>query len=91
MAMAMVGRVDVDKCEKAAECGQTQAQFDLAPRYATGSGVERDYVIAHKWFNLAAVQGNFEAREHRTDLARGMEAAEVARAQRLAREWMLAH
>ena len=76
--------------ERAAEKGKVEAQYDLGLMYATGRGVARDYVVAHKWFNLAAARGNGEARTHRVELARDMSAAEVAQAQRMAREWMLA-
>jgi TPR repeat protein len=74
--------------EHAADKGQVEAQFDMGLMYSTGHGVEQDYVAAHKWFNLAAAQGNQEARTHRADLARDMSAAEIAQAQKLAREWM---
>ena len=73
--------------EHAAERGQVEAQFDLGLMYATGHGVRQDFVVAHKWFNLAAAHGNGEARAHRLDLARDMSVAEVTLAQRLAREW----
>jgi hypothetical protein len=49
-----------------------------------------DLVIAHKWFNLAAMYGNIEARHYRAELAREMTPDEVAEAQRLAREYLAA-
>ena len=55
--------------------------------YSTGNGVAEDYVLAHKWFNLAAVLGDAEAREYRIQIAGDMSQAEIAEAQRLAREW----
>jgi len=47
-----------------------------------------DLINAHKWFNLAAMMGNLEARTYRAELAREMTAEEVAEAQRLAREYL---
>ena len=50
-----------------------------------------DLIIAHKWFNLAAMQGNLEARAYRAELAKEMTAEEVAEAQRQAREYLATH
>jgi uncharacterized protein len=55
--------------------------------YGTGHGVPQDYVIAHMWFNLAAASGDKEAAEVRDMLAAKMTPAQVAEAQKLAREW----
>ena len=77
--------------ERAADHGEVDAQFDMGLMFSTGHGVEPDYVVAHKWFNLAAAQGNEEALSHRADLARDMSSVEIARAQKMAREWMLSH
>jgi len=50
-----------------------------------------DLITAHKWFNLAAMLGNAEARTYRAELAREMTPEEVAEAQRLAREFLATH
>lgn len=63
--------------------------FELGLAYATGHGEPVDYVRAHKWFNIAAMLGDVRAREERADLAELMSPAEVAEAQKLAREWVL--
>jgi TPR repeat protein len=65
--------------------------FELGLAYATGAGEPVDYVRAHKWFNIAAMLGDQRAREERADLAEVMSPAEIAEAQRLAREWVLSH
>ncbi|MGE0668346.1 MAG: hypothetical protein AB7O49_17455 [Sphingomonadales bacterium] len=65
--------------------------FELGLAYATGHGEPIDYVRAHKWFNIAAMLGDPRAREERADLAEVMSPAEIAEAQRLAREWALSH
>ena len=74
-------------CAAAAAAGVVDAQFCLGVHYANGREVERDYVVAHKWLNLAAMQGNASARDVRGELAQEMSASEIAEAQRLAREW----
>lgn len=56
--------------------------------YSTGMGVEEDFVAAHKWFNLAALKGNEDAKVYRKDLAEEMSTSEVAEAQKSAREWL---
>jgi len=56
-----------------------------------GEDGEFDLIVAHKWFNLAAMQGNLEARAYRTELAKEMTTEEVAEAQRLAREYLATH
>ena len=71
---------------KAAEAGDEMAQGALGRKYAEGRGVPQDYVQAHKWLNLAAVENKFIAIE-RDDVARKMTRAQLAEAQRLAREW----
>jgi TPR repeat protein len=89
--MTTANTTGTDAYELAAETGIAQAQYDLALKYAVGSGVPQDLIAAHKWFNLAAMKGIDEARLHRADLAREMSAGEIAEAQRLAREWARAH
>ena len=50
-----------------------------------------DLVEAHKWFNLAAMRGNDDAKQYRWEISREMSKMQVARAQRLAREWIAKH
>lgn len=50
-----------------------------------------DLITAHKWFNLAAMLGNAEARTYRAELAREMSPDDVAEAQRRAREFLSSH
>ncbi|MEO1251166.1 MAG: hypothetical protein AAFW81_02320 [Pseudomonadota bacterium] len=61
----------------AASTGSETGQFDL--------------VTAHKWFNLAAMQGNLEARAYRAELANEMSPEQIAEAQRQAREYLTTH
>ena len=50
-----------------------------------------DYVAAHKWFNLAAMQGNKDATRMRVEIAAEMSKTEIAAAQRAARDWLTRH
>ncbi len=67
------------------------ACLQLAIAYSTGKGVPYDLVAAHKWFNVAAVKGQREALGWRAELAQEMAPAQIAEAQRQAREWLLSH
>ncbi len=71
----------------AAEQGHANAQFSMGVRYITGEGVPQDCVLAHMWVNLAAAQGNEKALKLRELMAKKMTPAELADAQRMAREW----
>lgn len=50
-----------------------------------------DMIEAHKWLNIAAARGCREAIARRAELACEMQAAEIAAAQRAAREWLRLH
>lgn len=81
----------VAKCLAAAARGDSSAYFDLGVAFSTGShGVRCDLIEAHKWFNLAAVQGHEEAAGCRADISDEMTAREIAEAQRRARQWLAA-
>ncbi len=68
-----------------------EALLDLGLRYCLGRDVPKDYVSAHKWFNLAAMRGCEQARQYRAEISREMSQSEVAEAQRQARLWMTTH
>jgi TPR repeat protein len=55
--------------------------------YNEGQGVPEDFVQAHKWYNLATVNGDKPAAELRDALAKQMTPAQIAEAKNLAREW----
>lgn len=65
--------------------------FDLGMMYSVGRSVPVDYVTAHKWFNLSAMQGNTEAARLRREIAEQMSETEIAAAQRAARAWLKTH
>ena len=62
--------------------------FELGMMYSVGRDAPVDLVSAHKWFNLAAVKGNTEAIRLRREIANQMSDAEIAVAQRAARDWL---
>ena len=76
----------------AAEQGHGGSQCNLAVMYANGWGVPQDDAEALKWYNLAAAsmpagEPRDLAIKSRDILERKMTPAQVAEAQRLAREW----
>jgi TPR repeat protein len=77
--------------ESAAHGGTPDALFELALMYCVGRDVDIDLIEAHKWFNLAALRGNDEAKRYRLEIAREMSRTDISRAQRLAREWIATH
>lgn len=69
--------------------GSISALFDLGVAYSTGSGgVDIDMIEAHKWFNLAALNGSEEAMTCRAEISDEMTAREIAEAQKQARAWL---
>ena len=69
--------------------GDVKALYELGIAYSTGTGgVDIDFIEAHKWFNLAALNGSAMAQECRADIAEDMTAREIAEAQRQARAWL---
>jgi TPR repeat protein len=72
---------------KAADQGHATAENDLGIMYAKGRGVPQDYVLAHMWFNLSEARGDQIAVKNRDLVARLMTPAQIAEAQKLAREW----
>ncbi|HEY1753635.1 MAG TPA: sel1 repeat family protein [Caulobacteraceae bacterium] len=63
--------------------------FRMGLLYSTGQGgAPLDFVSAHMLFNLAAMRGSQEAKVYRKELSREMDPADVAEAQRQARQWL---
>ena len=65
--------------------------FELGMMYSTGRLGSTDLVSAHKWFNIAALSGVADAIRLRREIAAEMSEAEIAAAQRAAREWLTRH
>lgn len=89
--MARMDFYALEQAEVAAQSGAPDVLFELGLLYSTGRDVDADLVTAHKWFNLAALRGNTAALEYRKELAHEMSQFDVAKAQRLAREWLTTH
>lgn len=85
---------DVNEARKwyqlAAEQGHPLAQFNLGWMYASGKGVPQDSIRSHMWFNIAIANANSEARKEfivdRDSLVASMTAAQIAKAQELAKK-----
>ena len=73
--------------EKSAAQGEANAQFYLGMMSAFGRGGPLDLAQAHMWYSLAAGNGHVGATVYRNDLAKQMTPAQIAEAQKRAREW----
>ncbi len=65
--------------------------FQMGLDSACGRHGATDLVSAHKWFNIAALKGNTNAARYRKEISGEMSPAEIAEAQRSAREWLSMH
>ena len=79
-----------------AEQGHALAQFYLGLAYAEGQGAPEDDIQAHMWYTLAAAgapdnERRLQMAADRDDVAQRMRPAQIAEAQRLAREWDAAY
>ena len=79
---------------RAADQGMPDSQVNLGIMYYHGQGVSQNYVLAHMWLNLAgsqypaSVRKNVNDAVHYRDIVDAkMTPAQIAEAQRLAREW----
>lgn len=69
-----------------AERGDVDALFELGVSFSSGAGV--DLIQAHKWFNLAALNGCTRGQACRAEISIEMSAREIAEAQKSARAWL---
>jgi uncharacterized protein len=70
--------------------GDADALYELGIAYSSGTeGVGVDLIQAHKWFNLAALNGIDRGHELRAEISEDMTAREIAEAQRQARSWLM--
>ena len=76
-----------------ANAGDAGAQYNLGLMYGNGQSVQEDYVEGYKWLNLAASRASSEKKRYAETLdvvAKTMTPAQLAKAQKLAREWLAA-
>jgi hypothetical protein len=73
---------------RAANQGHPTSQFHLSAMYKSGrGGVPKDIVLSLMWLTLSAAQGNEYAMLARDRVEQEMTPAQIAEAQKLAREW----
>ena len=71
----------------AAQQGYVEAQTILGLLYGEGQGVPQDDAQAYAWLNIAAAQGDKDAKNNKKIIAQSITREELARAQKLAREY----
>lgn len=89
--MARLNLAETSTAEITPNAATADILFELGMMYCLGRDVLQDYVTAHKWFNLAALKGNEDAKVYRRELSLEMTPAQVAEAQRQARAWITLH
>jgi uncharacterized protein len=72
----------------AAEQGYANAQANLGIMYEYGRGVLQDNILSHMWYNIASANGYKKSSEWRDGVAAKMTAADVSKAQAMAKECM---
>ena len=70
----------------AAAQGFANAHYNLGLMFGKGQGVIQNDVYAHMWFDIAAASGDADALENRDIAAGKMTAADISKAQDLARD-----
>ena len=70
----------------AADQGNAAAQFNLGVSYYKGQGVPKNYINAHMWINISASNGNENAAKARDEIVKEMTAAQISKAQQMARK-----
>jgi uncharacterized protein len=72
-------------------CSEPETYLALGLQSSAGRDGAVDLVAAHKWFNIAAAKGLREAVRMRSEVAAEMSAADIAEAQRAARDFLRMH
>jgi hypothetical protein len=85
------GSFDLDSAIPVTATAIPDVLFERGLYWASGRSGVVNLIAAHKWFNLAAVKGRSDAIQMRREVAELMTDAEIAVAQREARDWMTAH
>jgi TPR repeat protein len=84
MTEIKIAGIDVASLDRA----NADVFYQLGVLYSAGGEIATDYITAHKWFNIAAARGNQEAARLRREIAIEMSDAQIASAQRAARDWL---
>jgi uncharacterized protein len=85
------GHFDLDTATPVEASAISDVLFERGLYWASGRSGVVNLVAAHKWFNLAALKGRSDAIQMRREVAELMSEAEIAAAQREARDWMSMH
>jgi TPR repeat protein len=72
-----------------ASLGSATAMANLGNMYEVGAGVEKDKVLSHQWYNLAASNGDVAARKNKKNLEHKMTQLQITNAIRQAKKCML--
>ena len=78
----------ISEWRQAADGGDSAGQYKLGVLYANGNSDSKDDIVAYMWCNLAAAQGNVEARELKNTLVGRMTREQISEAQKMSREWL---
>lgn len=73
---------------KGAEQGHAAARLMIGVPYANGQGVLKDYVEAYKWISLGSAKGAPGVNVSIDLVAKLMSSDQIAKVQRLTREWV---
>jgi uncharacterized protein len=85
------GQIDLDGAMPVQASAIPDVLFERGLYWASGRAGVVNLVAAHKWFNLAALKGRTDAIRMRREVAELMSEAEIAAAQREARDWITTH
>src|SRR5579862_8780954 len=85
------GLIDLDLAIPVTATAVPDVLFERGLYWSSGRSGVVNLIAAHKWFNLAALKGRSDAIGMRREVAELMSEAEIAAAQREARDWMKAH
>ncbi len=65
--------------------------LQMGVEFSIARGAKPNYIEAHKWFNIACMQGSVEARKYRQEISMEMNKDEIALALKYARDWVKKH
>jgi TPR repeat protein len=77
--------------EKAAQQGESNAQYNLALFCTLGKGCEVNLVLAHMWFAWAARKGSSDAIHKRDAVAKQLKAEQLSLSQQWVAQWIEKH
>lgn len=79
----------VEWYRKAAIQGSSIGQFNLARLYWSGAGGPQSWVLAYVWMNIAAANGDEDAPQELSTIAKQLDPGELERARELSRRWRI--